>query len=311
MLKINKLFNLNYLIIIFLIFFILFFIIYRNNIYKINKINETFGTSNSGAAFLIPNKKKWTFDRSNDWYQIRQNGYSIKLNQTGINVNNRDISILFLINVISVTNYWRNIFHFTSTNRNCCGGGDRVPAMWIRPDNTHSYHIRFSTISDNNGGIDMAGYDLAKSTPLFIGLVFNNNTFSLYINNILQQQSQYSYIFSRNNNTILYIGDPWHPQDGNIYIKNFTIYDGALNQDDINNVYDNLEKGVDGKIGSAGNPGPPGNDGSPGEMGDVGPKGQVGDAGPQGKIGPRGPIGPTGPDFIPKNYGNYLEKGFK
>ena len=192
---------------------------------------------------VIINKgfKKWSFEKSKDWYQIRQNGYSIKFNETGINVDNENISISFLINVLKGANFWRNIFHFTSTDRNCCNRGDRLPAMWIRPDNKHNYNIRFSTDSGNNDGIDLPQLDLPKSTELFVGLVFNKNTFSLYINNKLQLQKKFNNIHKRDNNTILYIGDKWHPQDGNIYIKKFTIYDGELNQDDMNNIYNSVK----------------------------------------------------------------------
>jgi hypothetical protein len=280
--------NLEYFILILLIF-LLIFIMYRNI-----KYIEPFGGSSDAVAFTIPSQKRWTFDQSIKWYQIKQNGYSIRFYQTGINVYNKNISFLFLINVFKVANFWRNIFHFTSTARDCCNRGDRLPAMWIRPDKTHSYHIRFSTDSYGNDGIDMEGYNLSLGVPIFIGLVFNNNTFSIYINNILYQQNNYNNIHKRNNNTVLYIGNPWYKQDGNVYIKNFTIYDGALSQQDIKNVYDKLSEKPSGSIGPpgiAGQSGIPGKNGAPGP---IGQQGQVGDNGPTGPTGPKGNIGYQG-----------------
>jgi len=301
-----------------LISVIIFFIFFNTK----QKYYESFGSSSDSAAFLIPSQKKWTFSSSNiSWYKITQNGYNIKLNQTGIDVNNQNISVLFLFCSNGGQNYWRNIFHFTNANKDCCNAGDRIPAMWINPDNGNRFHTAVSTNTSANTIIDTSS-SLPFGIPVFVGLVIDGNTISLYINNILTFQQNYSRIDKRNDKTTLYIGDPWYKQDGNLYIKNFTLYDGALTQQDINNVYAALSQGPSGPTGPAGPAGPGGAvgavgaPGAAGEMGPIGPTGQMGPIGPTGAAGKngvpgpagaagangldgvQGPIGPTGPDGL-------------
>ena len=52
--------------------------------------------------------------------------------------------------------------------------------------------------------------------------------------------------------------------------------------------------GLDGVRGAAGPPGPTGPRGADGTPGPVGPKGDMGPAGPEGRVGPQGPPGPKG-----------------
>ena len=52
--------------------------------------------------------------------------------------------------------------------------------------------------------------------------------------------------------------------------------------------------GSDGVRGAAGPPGPTGPRGADGSPGPVGPKGDMGPAGPEGRVGPQGPPGPKG-----------------
>jgi hypothetical protein len=290
--KFKKIINFKCLVIILLIIIIIF-MIYKNyaNI-------ESFGGSKDIDAFSIPTQKRWSFQDSNDWYRLKQNGYSIKLNQTGINVDNKNISIVFLFNNLKILkNNWRNIFHFTNTNRNCCDDGDRIPAMWIWPNSTS---ILVSTSTDQGyndwGKIYEQNKIIPLGIPILISLVVkDNNTITLYINNVIHTVGYYSNIHRRNNNTILYISDPWHPQDGNTYIKNFNIYDGALTQEDINKIYDKLDQGSIGSAGQAGSDGSKGPDGKNGSKGNQGPQGLPGNSGPEGPIGPVGERGPTGP----------------
>jgi len=107
------------------------------------------------------------------------------LNQTGIDVNNQNISVLFLFCSNGGKNYYRNIFHFSNNKNNCCNPGDRIPAMWSNPDNGNSLLTVVSTSSNFNNTQMNTDFNLPFYTPVFIGLVINGNTMSLYINNIL------------------------------------------------------------------------------------------------------------------------------
>jgi len=298
----------------FIIFFILIVILFTFFITINTKQNffEYFGTTRDANAFLIPSQKKWTFPNSiSDWYQIKQNGFSIPLNQTGIDVNNQNISVLFLFNSNGGQKYYRNIFHFSNNNNNCCNYGDRMPAMWSNPDYGNSLLTVVSTSADYNDTQMNTDFNLPFYTPVFIGLVINGNVMSLYINNILWKTIDYGRIniYKRTNNTILYIGDPWYQQDGNLYIKNFTVYDGALTPGDINNVYANLSQGIAGPIGRSGNAGSAGSSGPIGSPGITGPDGPAGPTGPAGgtgiagAAGADGGIGPPGPNGIDGSIG--------
>jgi hypothetical protein len=280
----------NFFILFFILFLIIFFILFFNFFDTTEqKYFEYFGTATDANAFLIPNLKKWTFPNSAiDWYQIKQNGFSIPLTQTGIDVTNQNISVLFLFFSSGGQKYYRNIFHFSNNKNNCCNLGDRIPAMWSNPDNGNSLLTVVSTANNFNDTQMTTNFNLPFYTPVFVGLVINDNTMSLYINNILWKTIDYktNIIHKRTKDSILYIGDPWYQQDGNLYIKNFTVYNGALSPGDIDKVYDNLSQGIAGPIGRAGPAGP------------AGPAGQIGTNGPLGPAGSDGPAGPTGPTGI-------------
>jgi hypothetical protein len=40
----------------------------------------------------------------------------------------------------------------------------------------------------------------------------------------------------------MYIGDPWHGANDGLLINNFTLYDGALTQDDVNKMVDKSQE---------------------------------------------------------------------
>ena len=60
----------------------------------------------------------------------------------------RSYTVKFQLNPSKVTNGWSNIVHFTATDRNCRGVGDRVPGVWF-----HSGTTKLSICSgiNNNG----------------------------------------------------------------------------------------------------------------------------------------------------------------
>ena len=242
MLSIKKIFRKKENIIFAIIFLILIIIVYLISGYFKRLLIENFGGSGDYAAFDAPTQKKWKFDESKNWYKIQQNGYKINFSELGFTIPNSQLSILFLYMNFKGQDYWRNVFRLTNTTKDCCNPGDRLIAMWIHPDKTNNFHIRFTTDTDGNDGMD-SGILLPMGTPLFIGLVFDNNIFNLYINSVLSYTGTFNNIAKRDTNTVLQIGDEFFKQDGNIHIKNFTMYDGALTQTDINNVFDKLTQG--------------------------------------------------------------------
>lgn len=180
------------------------------------------------------NLKEWKFPNSTNWYTISQNGYSIKMTDTGITLPTKQYSISFFYNLTAIKPTLTNIFHITNTGNNCCNAGDRIPAMWVMPNETN-FQIKMSTNDNGNDGIDIDGVPL--NTKALITLLFDNNTFTLYINNDKKISKTFNNIAAINPNAIMYIGDPWHTNNGTINIRDFTIYDTVLTSKQISDNY--------------------------------------------------------------------------
>ncbi len=290
---------------------IIFFIVILYYLYKYTLsqkiIIENFNESETKNALSSPIAPKWMFNDSNNWYTIKQNGFSIPISNMGINSNTPNITISFLLFLKNASSSWRNIFHFTDNNSD----GSRLPAMFVYPDNTSRFHIRFDADGNSNNGVDTTS-SIPLYTPLLITLIFTKTNFKLYIGSVKVLDNPFNNIKPRTSNTKLYIGDPWYGSDGGVLIKNFTVYDGALTEQDVTGMVAKLSgggsstAGPKGDAGPAGPAGPAGASGVPGLPGLPGPVGISGNAGPvgasgpagldgkQGDIGPIGPIGPKG-----------------
>jgi hypothetical protein len=291
-----------------LISIIIFFIFFNTK----QEYYESFGSSIDSTAFSIPSQNnKWTFSDSS-WYQIKEGGLTTKLSDmSGINLEkDQNISVLFLFNNFSGQNYLRNIFHFMNNKTDSGTNGERILAMWVDYKNTNTFMLEIEGSKPdpkNNKNkinvpntVNFPSSSLPFGIPVFVGIVINGNTISLYINNILIFYNDYTNssitINKITKDTILYIGDPRYKQDGNLYIKNFTVYNGALSQQDINNVYAALSQGSSGPTGPTGPAGPGGAVGAVGAPGD---DGQIGPIGPTGQAGPIGPTGGAGKNGVP------------
>jgi hypothetical protein len=173
-------------------------------------------------------------DSFNDWYKIKQNGYSAKWSTIGIE-NNSNMSISFWLNITSLYPYWRNLFHLTNTNKNCCDNGDRVPGVWITPKGT-SIFISSSTNSNNDDAFVTSA--LPSKTQLFITIVWSNKNVYVYVNSTLNSQFTHSSSLTfANSNAFFYIGDPWHGQNGGLLIKFFSVYNCSLSVEKISSIY--------------------------------------------------------------------------
>jgi hypothetical protein len=287
----------------FFIFLVSFILLLLYIFYYGKSIMESFvDSSNTADAFNVPTLTKWTFpDSSSDWFKLPGKGSEKSYTYKDLGFSNTkesfdSMSISFLINIVSGLDKWRCIFHFNNTGKDCCNANDRVPAMFIHPDKSSRFHIRYSTNLNGNDGID-PNVTIPMSIPTLITLVFNKNNFTFYVNENIVKSIGYTDILPRNVDTKIYIGDHFdgYGNDGNVLIKNFTVYDGALSKTDVKNMYNKLNELSSGSEGPAGPAGPQGPQGPQGSRGSRGPPGQMGQIGISGKMGPRGPIGPTGP----------------
>ena len=255
-----------YYAVIFLIIILLVMLFFKYNV-PVEKFEGT--TPNVVDAFNIPNMNKWKFDNTDTtqkwdkWYPVRQNGFQKSFKDLGLTTPNSRMSIVFMFHCKAGANQWRNIFHFTNTGNNCCSKGDRIPAMWVYPDGTNRFHIRFSTDSNGNDGSDYT-INRPMNTPELVSMVFDDNRYTLYINDVKIHSGTYNNIVKREQNAIFYIGDPWHYSDNNILIKNFTLYNGVLTEQNVKDIYNGVDKESPDR-------GPTGPQGIPGATGPRGP----------------------------------------
>jgi hypothetical protein len=276
---------------------------------------DNFVESATAEAFNLPTFKKWSFEESSNWYKVKGIGssYQIPFKDLGMTMPSSVMSIAFLITIMGVSGTWREVFRINdATSRDCCEKGDRIPAFFIWNDNTTKFHIRFSSDGAGNDGIN-APTIIPMGIPILATLVFNGNNFKFYVNNYLSYTGDFNNIYKRTDKSILYIGEnfPDYGADGNVLIKNFTIYDGALTDADVSNMYNKLEQASAGPAGPAGPMGPAGAAGSPGPAGPSGAVGSIGQVGPAGVDGPMGPMGPMGPVGSIGPAGPIGEKGEK
>lgn len=220
-------------VILLIIITLLIILYFLNNTTYVNltKKNVTESLDNMSNDVKI-----WTLSESdNKWYTLSKGGYSTTLEKMGFTPNNPKMSITFYVKLTTINNTWRNIFHFTN-DRDCCGKGNRIPAMWFHGNNTR-LHIRFSTDSNGNDGIDtdniipfsrVGGKIYPDNKPVHVAIVFNGDNFKYYLNGILMHDRNFKGMMSRKPSTKLYIADPFYGSDGGIQISDFTVYDCEL-----------------------------------------------------------------------------------
>eukprot|EP01080_Neovahlkampfia_damariscottae_P001683 gene1683-452_t len=154
---------------------------------------------------------------------------------------NSQLSILLRIFITQdFTGKWRNLFHKGNSDQ------ERTFATWLSP-NTNTLHCRISTTHNKNDGFNSKSV-LKINQWYTVAFVLSDDTYSLYIDNILDTCYKLpgKVIF---NNGPLYIGkNPWY--NGFVgKMSEFKIYSKAIT----NFQSDDLENLEDEKISSLGN----------------------------------------------------------
>ena len=177
----------------------------------------------------------WRFqDSLNNWYKIKQNGYSTNWGSLGI-TSNTNMSISFWLDIDTIYANSRNIFHLTNNNKDCCDRGDRTPAVWITPGGT-SMDIRSSTYNNSNNGYDTPA--LLLKFKQFITIVWSGLNVYVYVDSMLNSQFNFaSSLTYADPSATFYIGDPWYEQNDGLLIKYFSIYNCSLSQANITEIY--------------------------------------------------------------------------
>ena len=325
MYKINKDLLPWLLFLVFVILILLFSFLVTRNIFAIENFVDNAGTS---AAFAIPTLTKWSFNKKiyvpsllatsddlpSDWFRLKKGLFYVvpfkdfKFSATDTKPN-KSISISFLIKVVGGSGTWREVFRFNDgKNHDCCDKGDRIPSFWVFNNFSSKFHIKFATDQSGDQGFDPPT-EIPMAEAVLITLVINENNvkqvpplpnFEFYVNNDLSYSGYFKNLKPRTIDSKLFLGEKFdkYGADGNILIKNFTVYDGVLSKKDVENIYNKLQEGLAGPAGAIGPAGPQGVAGLAGVAGGVGPPGVAGGIGAQGvagSAGPAGPIGPAGP----------------
>ena len=186
----------------------------------------------------------WVYKKSkNNFINLEKNNLIGKWEITNIH-DNREMSISFLIIIKKTSSNWRNIFHISNQNENCCKVGNRVPGFWVSPNNKTQLYLAHDLIDKGNEYI-FTNNELELNKIYLVTLTFNKNTYKIYLNNELDVEKTFNSNFETiKNDASFYISDPWY-NSSDILIKNFHIYNKVLNKTDINNIYTNNTKNID------------------------------------------------------------------
>lgn len=109
---------------------------------------------------------------------------------------------------------WSSIIHFNGTGRDCCGAGDRSPAIFFFPG-SFTLHVRIGDMSNGNWGVDVNGCMINRTSKVV--LECRNSVVKVSVDNNTSTLVQPSKRASGPAN--VYGGDPWYPA-ANAQIEN-------------------------------------------------------------------------------------------
>ena len=186
-----------------------------------------------------PTSNAWVYEPTiNLWYTPVANNLVGDWSITGI-TSTASMTVSFWIYISEINPSWRNIFHVSNQNVDCCSVGNRIPAAWICPGNT-SIYTRSSDDSwgDNGGGCTATSIPL--NTATYVNMVFNNTTITVYFNgNNVQSYTSPSAILNADSSAQFYISDPWY-DSGGYQIQNFAIFNTPFSASEISSMYKQL-----------------------------------------------------------------------
>jgi len=182
-------------------------------------------------------KNSWIYNKTiNNWYKTEKNNLIGKWSDIGINLNNY-MTISFYIDLESVDSTRRNIFHLSNQNANCCEIGNIIPGLWLISNKLYLI-INSTTVSNN-----IINVEIPTNKQSYITLIFNYNTIKIYLNgNIVSNKLYSDPLELAIPDAYFYISDPW--SDGGVNIKDFTIYNYILSDNEVKYLYDNINDGL-------------------------------------------------------------------
>ena len=196
---------------------------YNGNIADFRVFNGVLSASSVTNIYNAPNSNYWKYTPSiGNPIKLFQNNYIT--NWANLNItSNSNMSVSFIINIQSINSNWRNIFHITNNNLDCCNSGERVPGLWIT-DGVPTLTI----INDLTGGPNnnFPTGNIPLNIPTRVDIIWNAENITIYFNEVLNMIHDYpSPLIPANPNAYVYIADPWYISSG-YTIQDLTFYNG-------------------------------------------------------------------------------------
>jgi hypothetical protein len=142
---------------------------------------------------------------------------------TVANMPKGDYTLSFTITLRGTVGNWGSIIHVTNAG-NCCGFGERAPAIWTFPGGT-TLHIVFGDATDGNWRIDSTN-PLPIGRPVNVSITAKGSSITATIGSETYRRTQPTRRPTGNNYNI-YMADPWY-EPANAAIDDFVyIVDGV------------------------------------------------------------------------------------
>jgi hypothetical protein len=189
--------------------------------------NFTFNTTISNNI-----KNSWIYDKTiNTWYKTVQNNLIGKWSDIDIN-SSTYMSVSFFLNLEDTNFSFLTIFDLTNNNSNNLVTGNMVPYLVLLPNKIIMMHSTTKTVLNME-------FNVPSGKQSYITLTFNYNTIKVYLNGTIIENKLYpDPLASASPDASFYISDPWGPAGA--LIKDFTIYNYVLSDNEIKYLYNNL-----------------------------------------------------------------------
>merc|ERR1711939_843078 len=119
-----------------------------------------------------------------------------------------DFTLGMTVRPIGIEGGWGNIIHVSATGGNCCGYGDRIPAVWFYPGNLR-LHIRDGSSANGNNGCDPAD-QLTQDEDTTVRLEIRGFSIQVFYNDELKCEAARVDGRSVHENARIWMADPWH-----------------------------------------------------------------------------------------------------
>jgi len=169
---------------------------------------------------------KWTWaDSNNRWINLRNNNFIGQWRDLGID-DNTNMTISFSIIIYERFWNWRNIIHVSNDGNNCCSPGQRIPAIWIWPNDTR-LHFRLSSQDNGNNGADTNTH-IPLNTETYVSITISKSMINIYYNGVLDTTGfTWTHYIKAIPDAVVYITDPWHSYE-NFAIRNLKMTNGNI-----------------------------------------------------------------------------------